>query len=134
MKTRKCQTRAGLTLIEVVVGLVMLSTVLITLLMSFRQHHDRTNHAIQRMEAAEAADELLSMWVSSEVPIPQNTSGVWDNTWVWDTRIVRRETILDTDWVVLRVQLRRSHGEDSPLIQLEILDKPAIGMPMRRSL
>jgi type II secretory pathway pseudopilin PulG len=54
-----------MTLVEVVAGIVLLSTLLVMILMSHRNHSAQIRRAKVRMKAIRAADELLSTWMAS---------------------------------------------------------------------
>ena len=67
MKSRrysKLRSRSGLTLVEVVAGIALLSTLLVSILLSYGAHAGQIRAARQRMQAIKAADQLLSNWMA----------------------------------------------------------------------
>ena len=54
--------RNGLTLVEVVAGLALLATLLVTILLAFGAHAGQIRQAERRLEAIAVADELLREW------------------------------------------------------------------------
>lgn len=65
----KFHSRSGLTLVEVVAGIALLSTLLVSILMSYGAHAGQIRAARQRVQAIEAADRLLSNWMTlGELP------------------------------------------------------------------
>lgn len=59
-------SRQGLTLIEVVAGIVLLGTLLVTILMAFKAHATQIQAANQRLEAIRQTDRLLMTWMKAE--------------------------------------------------------------------
>lgn len=62
--------RRGMTLVEVVAGIALLSTLLVMILMAHRNHSAQIRKAKDRMKAIRVADELLSVWMAS-VSLPR---------------------------------------------------------------
>jgi type II secretory pathway pseudopilin PulG len=71
----------GLTLIEVVVGLLLLSTLLASLLLSHGRHVRQVQLAQRKLVAIEAADRLLADWFAAPDGIPISATGkvAWDS-------------------------------------------------------
>ena len=59
--SRNCR-RGGLTLIEVVIGLLLLSTLLSSLLLSHQRHARQLQLAQRTLAAIDSADRLLADW------------------------------------------------------------------------
>jgi type II secretory pathway pseudopilin PulG len=57
--------RTGITLIEVVAGLALLSTLLVSILAAYRGHAAQVRAAHDRLQAAQALDRLLGQWTAS---------------------------------------------------------------------
>lgn len=56
--------RSGLTLVEVVAGLALLVTLLVSILMAFGLHASQIRSAKDRLEATAVADKLLTAWMA----------------------------------------------------------------------
>ena len=61
--SKRC-VRRGLTLIEVVAGIALLSTLLVAILMSYQAHAGQVRSAKRRLAAIEFADQQMSAWTS----------------------------------------------------------------------
>lgn len=74
-----------MTLVEVVVGIALLSTVLVAILMSFRTHCSQVRTAKERMKAIQIADALLSEWMSAAriPPLGQQGALFEPQGWGW---------------------------------------------------
>ena len=74
-----------MTLVEVVAGIALLSTLLVMTLMSYRSHATQIRSAKDRMKAIRAADELLSLWMaSSSLPRVGQQEGLSGTPgWYW---------------------------------------------------
>jgi len=76
--------RRGLTLIEVVVGIALLSTLLVAILVSYRAHAGQIRSAKLRLRAIAYADEQMSLWMTVGNPPPVGDSGESaDGTLAW---------------------------------------------------
>ena len=62
----KPRDRHGLTLVEVVAGLALLATLLVSILMAFSAHAGQIRAAQDRLQAIEIADALLTRWTASD--------------------------------------------------------------------
>ncbi len=61
----KRRARRGLTLVEVVAGLALLATLLVSILMAYGLHSGQIRAAQDRLEAIHLADELLNSWTAT---------------------------------------------------------------------
>jgi prepilin-type N-terminal cleavage/methylation domain-containing protein len=125
--------RDGLTLIEVVVGLLLLSTLLAGLLLSHGRHARQVQLAQRKLAAIESADQLLADWFAAPDGIPVPATGkatgrapgptsLWWETFVADTRHL--ETL---GALTVRVLIREGEpGDDAaqPLVDLSLLTQP----------
>ncbi len=114
----------GLTLIEVLAGIVLISTLLVTVLVTSGKHTRRIAEAQRQLQAAGALDRLMAQWHASNLPYPGATTGHLPDypEWFWKSSW----RVLPTDnpqWPVqvLRVEVF-SPDEDLPLAQVELLD------------
>ena len=76
MRLNPASSRDGMTLIEVVGGLFILSTLLVAILLSFGRHERQQQRALQLSAAVRAADQLLTKWHSTGEAIPTSGDGV----------------------------------------------------------
>ena len=74
-----------MTLVEVVVGITLLATLLVSILMSFRTHSTQVHGARDRMKAIQIADGLLSVWMegSSFPSMGQQDALTGTPGWIW---------------------------------------------------
>ncbi len=87
--------RTGLTLVEVVAGIALLATLLVSLLSAFRAHAAQIRSAQDRLRAIRIADELLATWMAAGViPAVDEQESIPETTgWSW--RIARAESSPD---------------------------------------
>ena len=77
--------RRGLTLVEVIAGLVLMATLLTSVLAAFRTHAAQIRAARDRLKASELAEGLLSEWmarnqlpaVGTQKPLPDTDGWIW---------------------------------------------------------
>ena len=75
MALGKTTHRSALTLVEVVVGLLLLATLLVGTMLAFSRHARQIRLGQIRLEAVRAADALLAEWLSQGGQIPVNAEG-----------------------------------------------------------
>lgn len=90
MRSSRCNRRAGFTLIEVVVGLVLMASVLVGSLLAFSAHRQQLRHADAKVAAVAIADDLLNRFSGTREGVPSAGSGpiVVQPNWFWRTRTV----------------------------------------------
>ncbi len=83
-------TSKGFTLIEVVVGLVIMASILVASLMAHHRHQRQLATANAKQTAVAITDELLQQWLVRRSGIPITGSGpiLGKPTWFWQTRLV----------------------------------------------
>jgi prepilin-type N-terminal cleavage/methylation domain-containing protein len=77
--------RRGLTLVEVIAGLVLLATLLTSVLAAFKTNAAQVRAARDRLKASELAEGLLSEWmarnqlpaVGTQKPLPDTDGWIW---------------------------------------------------------
>jgi prepilin-type N-terminal cleavage/methylation domain-containing protein len=81
----KCSGRRGLTLVEVIAGLVLMATLLTAVLAAFKAHAGQIRGARERMRASELAEDLLSGWQAEGALPALGTQKPLAGTdgWVW---------------------------------------------------
>lgn len=88
----KRSDRRALTLVEVIAGLVLLATLLTCVLAAFKTHAAQIRGARDRFKANEAAEELLSGWLTQgALPAVGTQKPIADSDgWIW--RLLANET------------------------------------------
>ena len=117
-------SRTGITLVEVVVGLILLSTLFVSMLGAFHTHRQQIQNAALRTKAIEACDELVATWQTSAAPIPVNARGTWNDKFRWTTRLTGQSMFgpIAIHIVTLDVYDART-GDPKPLVSFELADR-----------
>lgn len=115
--------RVGLTLIEVIAGLALLSTLLVAILIAFRGHALQVRASQDRLAAIAHADRLLLGWTAEEQLPPVGARGLVTDEWSW--RIAPAESA-EAPWPgtrVVRLEIIDSGGDERPhvLTAVELL-------------
>ncbi|WP_197454883.1 hypothetical protein [Stieleria varia] len=105
-------TRGGFSLIEIVVGLVLMGSVLVGSLLALSRHRRQMALAEDRIVAAMAADELLLQLTSQRDGIPLDGRGVIGGQpgWIWETRVVGLAQPLGVPVRVVRLTIFSTEG------------------------
>lgn len=100
----------GLTLIEVVAALVVLSTLLSSLMMANSAHRNQYQLATQKQQALELLDQWLRQFKDSPASIPINQSGYLDvnQQWEWRTSVDQPLELRQHNLSILTLQVYRS--------------------------
>lgn len=113
MRMRHCQSRGhrpGMTLVEVVVGLMLLASLGVGTLLACGAHQRQLQRASERMEAVEIADQLLASWYASGQRLPRAATGqiqLVSDRWIWQTRVIRQARVESLPVEVVRLELSR---------------------------
>lgn len=123
-KSKIC--RKGLTLVEVVTGIAILSTLLVGILLAFKQHSTQIKSAQKRMEAIEMADDLLREWSLGgwSVPFAGDSGRVEGHkNLYWRMTDSTSEVPVDLNARILRLEIvqKVTSGEDRILSSVELL-------------
>ena len=104
----QADVRAAFTLLELVVGMALLATLLVSVLLATAKHKRLIQLAADRHEAVRLADDLLANWYSSADGVPLNARGLVHNRsgWYW-------RTMAHTNQVLF--------GVSAPQVKLEIV-------------
>jgi type II secretory pathway pseudopilin PulG len=132
--------RTGLTLVEVVAGLALLSTLLVAVLTTKARVTRQSAHAQRRLEAVAAADRLLAGWWRDVRAFPRDSSGeVAGNAGLaWRTRPVRNDAVNALTASVVRLEVteardERRRGTVLASVELVLDDSPPTpGTPERQ--
>lgn len=133
VKSTASSRHSGLTLIEVVVGLALLSTLLVSLLMAQRRHWRQIQAARQKLAACKAADELLTGWYSGSASVPLARSGGVPNNRAlrWRTRVVPNRETRRWGMELVRLTIHSAEATDSleresrPFLTVDVVVGPA---------
>ena len=104
--------RRGFTLLEVVVGLMLLATVLVASLLALGKQRRILRQANDRQQAISLADTLLTAWHQTTAGIPLRGAGPIAERpgWWWQTEVIANRVIF---------------GKSHPVIRLQIIDRSA---------
>ena len=105
--SRSTSKRGAFTLLEVVVGLVLLATVLVASLLALGRHQRQVRMSADRYAAISIADRLLASWFDSAKAIPLLASAVIVERpgWLWRTEVVANRTVMGRNCTVVRLQI-----------------------------
>ena len=122
--TRMIGERNGLTLIEVVAGLALLSMLMVTAMVGFSRHKQQIEFSQDQLAAAELADQLLADWYKTPERFPRASSGLahqGDRQFVWKTRVIYDEVAQSMFADKVRLTMEKSTAPDAKLVSVEIL-------------
>lgn len=124
MKYSRCCRPKGLTLVEVIASLALLSTVLITVLTAWTRHSKQVDVAFRKSEAIQLLDQQIASWYSADSELPVNQSGVFTSKpeYTWQTKLLSAKTT-NNDWKVatLEILVFDQRRRDKPLAKVELL-------------
>src|ERR1700712_4185437 len=118
---RPRRARRGTTLIEVVLGLVVLSTLLVSVAIARGRFARQWADADRRLRLVRAADELIATWLAPSpqpVPIGRGTL-VSEKDATWRTRILPDRGAASLNAVVVRLDLYDERGGDTPAVSID---------------
>lgn len=107
----KCCGRPGLTLIEVMTALALLSTLLVTVLLGFTRNARHLRAALVQRRAVAAVDALLYDWLQRGQDPPRQGEGDLPGMegYRWETRVVSRKLRQSLGLEIVRLQV---HAKD----------------------
>ena len=124
--------RAGTTLIEVLLGLVVLSTLLVSVAVARGRFVRQWADADRRLRLIRAADELIATWLAAAprpVPIGRGTIEA-EPAATWRTRILPDRGAASLNAVVVRLDLYDARGGETPAVSIDFLERdPATAAP-----
>jgi hypothetical protein len=103
----KQPNRRAFTLVEVILGSVLLSTLVVTALHGLRLHQRQLEINEHRIEAAPIAERLLTLWAAQPTGIPVGGSGFIEGhpQWLWQTQLVRTQSVFGQQVLVIRFEI-----------------------------
>jgi type II secretory pathway pseudopilin PulG len=127
-KSRIVSQPTGFTLLEVIVGLVLMATVLVGSLLSFAAHQRQRRFADTKLSAIATADELLDRLSGSPQGIPQQSQGLVPNrpNWLWRTYTVGALSPAQIPLRVIRFEILEVTGQPiasstRPLVTIDVV-------------
>jgi prepilin-type N-terminal cleavage/methylation domain-containing protein len=111
----------GFTLIEVVLGLVLLATLLVALMLAAARLRRLDRLAHDRQAATLVADHLLAGWLDSATGIPVASVGpiAGRPDWVWRTTLIRNQLIFGVPTAIVRLDVT-SAPAGTVLVSLQV--------------
>jgi prepilin-type N-terminal cleavage/methylation domain-containing protein len=119
---KRCR-RNGMTLIEVLAGLVLLGSLLVGIVVARARYTQQWAKAQQRLEAIDAADDLLSEWWSTS-SVPRNASGkvIHESSELhWRTREVSNDDARFLSLQMIRLEVWRGDPIGVPLAIVDVV-------------
>ena len=116
-------TRSGFTLLEVVVGTVLLASLVTGVLMAMGAHQKKLHFARQKAVAVQVADNLLMTWDQSATGIPLQAVGATEGRLSWQTNVINSRLLCNVPVHVVRLSVfgeQKSSKAGRPLTLCEI--------------
>jgi type II secretion system protein I len=113
MKSFRSRQRGGFTLIEVVVGLTLLATIIVSSLLAFSKHQNQIRLARSKITAVQIADDLLNRMSASRTGIPPAASGPIPEhpTWSWRTSVAAETLRVPIPMQIIKLQIIERENE-----------------------
>jgi len=107
MNFSRCRRKRALTLVEVIVGLVLMATLLASSLLAFGAHRRQRRTADNKLVAVAMADDLLNQLINTREGIPPSAQGALAGrpNWYWQTRVVGVTQPAGVQLQVVRLQI-----------------------------
>ena len=124
---RSTVARQAFTLIEVLLGAVLLSTLAVTGILGFRIHQRQLQFNQHRIEAIVMTERLLATWKNQPSGVPVEENGLLDleHQWRWQTKLVGTRTIFGEPTLIVRLEIFETLARPSQaLVSVDIV-KPA---------
>lgn len=99
--------RSAFTLIEVILGSVLLSTLVVSGIHGLRLHQQQLRFNEHRIEAVGIAERLLTLWSSRPDGVPVGGAGIVDaeRQWLWQTQLVGAQSVFGQPVLVVRFEI-----------------------------
>jgi prepilin-type N-terminal cleavage/methylation domain-containing protein len=120
----QCLRSRGFTLIEVLVGMVLLSSLAIAALQGFKAHKRQIQFAEKKILAVAELDRLLTLWSGLPGGIPSESMGPIDpqRAWIWQARIVGQRVVFGQPKSVVRIDVLETNSPEAKrLASVELL-------------
>ena len=121
-----CKGRRGLSLIEVVVSVALLSTLLVSLLSIRSRHVRQIRLASQKVLAAKLLDRQMAKWFDSETSLPVGEAGNFEGNELLSWRTF---SLPDGNaWNALKVRVEAVESETGTVVSsIEVIVTPPDG-------
>jgi len=121
--------RPAFTLIEVVVGLVLMGSLVASAMVALASHQHSQRLARQKHLANRVAESLLTNWyeLRGQVPIREQGTVSMDGEWLWRTQPVSVQTVCGLPVNVIRLEIVGRVGtrlEPRVLSSIELIQTP----------
>ena len=118
--------RLGFTLIEVIVGLVLMGSLVASGLVALSSHQHSILLAKQKQQANIIAERLLTNWyeVQGRVPVRDQGIAATANEWIWRTQPVGLRSVFGLQTSVIRLEVLGRVGrsvDPQVLVSIELL-------------
>ena len=114
----------GLTLIEVIASLALLTTLLVGIIFAQDRHARQIRTARQRIGVVEQVDQLLYQWLKIDRAIPREATGPLPGSddYIWETRLWPdgANRGLEIEVVRLEIRPRRDVLGERPVLTLDL--------------
>lgn len=132
MLCSRCNERStAFTLIEVIVGLTLMATVLVSSLLSFAAHQKQRRFADAKIAAVTVADDLLHVMSASPEGIPARGRGLipGQRNWFWQTSVVGAMAPAQVPMRVIRFEIieQSSQGSLRALVTVDLVQPLGAG-------
>ncbi len=111
----------GLTLTEIVVSMVIVSTLLVASLHALQSHLKQADRSHLKSQAVNAAEKLLADWFDDGLSsVPSQSVGVVNHGTIfrWETSVTQRQPELG--FQVVRLRLFAKDDSDVPLVSVDV--------------
>ncbi len=124
--------RTGFTLLEVVVGLMLMGSLVASALVALASHQHALLLAQRKQAALQVAQNLLSGWYDLRGNVPTRDQGalVIDRPWLWRTQKVSTRIVCGLPVHVIRLDVLGTVDERGPpqiLASIELIQRTDVG-------
>lgn len=117
--------RSGFTLLEVVLGMVLLASLVSGSVLALSRHNLAVRHAQLRRDAAGVGESMIDRWIESRSGIPLRASGsVPDRVgWRWTTEPIAARVLLGVPVRIIQFRIVASDSGSAtrrPIVLLEL--------------
>jgi prepilin-type N-terminal cleavage/methylation domain-containing protein len=117
-KRRRAMRHQAMTLIEVMCGMVILGTLVMSLLVVRSRSLHQWALAERRQEAITAADKLLSGWWASPQEMPRKSHGILpEDSMAWQTHVLDNSVAKEMGGEVVRLEIFDNRDSAAPAEQ-----------------
>ncbi len=126
-KRAKFRIRRAFTLIEVMLGAVLLSTLVVSGIHGLRLHQQQLRFNEHRIEAVSIAERLLTLWSNQPSGVPIGTGGIIDaeRQWLWRTQLVGAQSVFGQPVLLIRFEIIENHPTPGTILVSVDFVKPA---------